>query len=122
MIHQVNIYLINDTHKNLLQHLLSTCPDIADKWSKAKVLLDNSVFREHLEPAIVIWGKRAGISLNKDARKKSASNKMKAYWGLYSQLVKDIDNGKPWLDLDRTGDEIFATMNQDYCQISAMAI
>lgn len=111
MFDQYTIYLINETHKKQLQHVLSTRPDIADKWSKAKALLGNSVFRNHLEPAIVIWGKRAGICLNKNKRKKSASNKMKAYWGLYSKLQKDIDDGKAWLDLDKTGYEIFATMN-----------
>ena len=110
MFDRFNIYLVSETHKKHHQHLLGTRPDIAEKWNKAKVLLDNSVFRDHLELSIAIWEKRAGICLNKK-RKKSASNKIKAYRGLYSKLQKDIDDGKAWLDLDKTGAEIFATMN-----------
>lgn len=111
MFDQFNIYLIKEVHKKQLLRLLSTCPDIADKWSKAKALLDNSVFRDYLGLEIVIWDKRAGVAFNKLNRPKRAMNRIEAYRGLYNRLFMEIDNGKPWIQLDKSGDEIFATMN-----------
>lgn len=111
MFDQFNIYLIKERHKKQLQHVLDTCPEIGEKWRHAKELLNNSIFRDYLDLEIVIWDKRAGVAFNKLNRPKRAMNRIKAYRGLYNRLFMAIDNGKPWIQLDKSGYEIFTTMN-----------
>lgn len=107
----LGIYLIKEKNEKELRHALDACPAIAKSWDDARALLKNSVFCDYLEPEIVIWGKRYAVTLVKNKRPIRAMNRLKAYKCIYNALTDRINGGKAWLELDKSGDEIFATLN-----------
>ena len=107
----LGIYVISEAHKKHLRCVLEASPELAEKWTRAKDLLKDSIFCDYLHLEIVIWGQRAGVAFGKIMRTKRADNRIKAYKTLYRLLLESVDYGKPLIQLEKSGDELFASMN-----------
>lgn len=107
----LGIYSLKEEDAEELKTLFSACPEISGSWISAKESLKNSILRNHLTPKIILWDKRAAVILVKTEPLIRATNKLKAFGGIYNALVIGLNGGKSWISMDKSADEIFATMN-----------
>ncbi len=107
----LGVYSLKQKNVKELQVLFDACPEVSDKWTRAKELLRNSVFHGYLTPEIVLWDKRAAVVFVKAEPFLRATNRLKAFGGIYNALEIALNGGKSWINMEKSADEIFATMN-----------